>query len=243
MRDALALICSVEQEAAPLLERMVGRSAMEIGRRPVHEGSLQDTPVAVVIGGMGKTNAAQALTALLEHRRVRAIVGFGVAGAYERSGLAVGGLALASSEIYADEGVETPDGWISTREIGIPLAASGARELFNDFPVDPALLRGAVDALREAGVSHAVGPFATVSCCSGTALRGTLISGRTGSICETMEGAAYAHVAALYETPFLEVRGISNLVEDRDTSAWRIPLAARAAADAAWLIVTALRTS
>ena len=33
-----------------------------------------------------------------------------------------------------------------------------------------------------------------------------------------------AHVSLLYDTPFLEVRGISNMVEDRDISKWDIPL-------------------
>jgi futalosine hydrolase len=44
-----------------------------------------------------------------------------------------------------------------------------------------------------------------------------------------MEGAAAAHVCALHDIPFLEVRGISNLVEDRDRSKWRITEAAEAA--------------
>jgi len=52
---------------------------------------------------------------------------------------------------------------------------------------------------------------------------------RFGALCESMEGAAAAHVCALHDTPFLEVRGISNLVEDRDRSAWRIKEAAEAA--------------
>jgi futalosine hydrolase len=44
-----------------------------------------------------------------------------------------------------------------------------------------------------------------------------------------MEGAAVAQVAALHDIPWLEVRGISNIVEDRDLKKWNIPLAAEAA--------------
>jgi futalosine hydrolase len=36
-------------------------------------------------------------------------------------------------------------------------------------------------------------------------------------------------VCALHDVPFLEVRGISNLVEDRDREKWRIKEAADAA--------------
>jgi futalosine hydrolase len=35
-----------------------------------------------------------------------------------------------------------------------------------------------------------------------------------------MEGAAVAQIAALYGIPMLEVRGISNMVEDRDLRRW-----------------------
>jgi futalosine hydrolase len=52
---------------------------------------------------------------------------------------------------------------------------------------------------------------------------------RFGGICENMEGGAAAQVATLYGVDCLEVRGISNLVEDRDLSRWDIPLAAERA--------------
>lgn len=237
----IALICSVPLEAGPLVRTMTGTSEVSIGRRTGYDGLLGAVPVVLVIGGMGKTNSAQSLTALLESRHPRAIVGFGVAGAYADSGLTVGGLALASAESYADEGVETPDGWISTRGIGIPLLArSGEEPLFNDFPVDPRLLHSATNALSRAGLAWREGPFATVSCCSGTSERGAAIASRTSAICETMEGAAYAHVAALYGVPFLGVRGISNMVENRDPARWKLQEAAETAAAALTSIVPAL---
>jgi futalosine hydrolase len=67
------------------------------------------------------------------------------------------------------------------------------------------------------------GKFITVSTCSGTSSRGAELYNRFGGICENMEGAAVAHVALLYDTPLLEVRGISNMVEDRDLSRWDVP--------------------
>jgi futalosine hydrolase len=48
---------------------------------------------------------------------------------------------------------------------------------------------------------------------------------RFSGICENMEGAAVAQVASLYGVDCMEIRGISNLVEDRDLSRWNIPLA------------------
>ena len=54
-----------------------------------------------------------------------------------------------------------------------------------------------------------------------------------------MEGAALAHVAAIYEVPLLELRAVSNLVEDRDLSRWRIPEAAETAQEAVRAVVKA----
>ena len=48
-----------------------------------------------------------------------------------------------------------------------------------------------------------------------------------------MEGAAAAHICTLYGVPFLEIRGISNLVMDRDRGSWRLERAAEVAARAA----------
>jgi futalosine hydrolase len=234
--DPLALVCAVPLEAEPLLRRLVGAVHGGLGGRPLTAGRLMDTSVIVLVGGMGKTNTAQSLTALLEHRRVRGVVCFGVAGAYPGSGLGTGDLALASEEVYGDEGVQAPGGWVSCEGIGIPLLARGEERRFNRFPLDPVRVGRAEGTLREGGLSVRAGPFVTVSTCSGTAVRGLELETRFGAVCETMESAAAAHVAAHYEVPYLGLRGISNAVEDRDLSRWRLPEAAAAAAAAAAVV-------
>ncbi len=82
--------------------------------------------------------------------------------------------------------------------------------------------------------------FVTVSTCTGTGRAATEIAARTRGAVENMEGAAAAHVACLHNIPVGEIRGISNVVTDRDTSAWRLTEAADAAQEAllAWLLTT-----
>ncbi len=231
-KPVLVLICSVELEAEPLRSRIEESRPLTIGRKRATAGRLAGASVLLLPAGMGKVNAAQGLTAALERLEVAGVLGFGVGGAYPASGLEVGSLALAESEVYGDEGVAAPDGWLSTEGIGIPLVEREEGSLFNRVPLDPARVDAAWRSLRAAGLEAERGPFVTVSCCSGTTLRGAELAGRFGAICESMEGAAYAHVAALYGVPFLEVRGISNRVEDRDLSGWRLRDAAAAAAAA-----------
>lgn len=228
----IVAICSVELELRPFLGRMAGPRPVPGSRLPLWTGRIGEAEVVAVAGGMGKTNAAHALTVLLESGGCTGVVGFGVAGAFLTTGLEPGAIAIATEEIYGDEGVSTPTGWLSCEGVGIPLHSRPGADFFNRFPVDGRKLPGVVEAVRSEGSVVATGPFVTVSCCSGTTERGQELAERFGAICESMEGAAYAHVAAIYGTPYIEIRGISNRVEDRDLSAWRLTDAAGATARA-----------
>lgn len=229
------LICAVDLEARPLIARIEGLESFIIGRRSAYRGLLADREVVVIPGGMGKTNAAQSLTAVLEQHSAAGIVGFGVGGAYVGAGPEPGEIAVATAQYYGDEGVATPDGWLSCEGIGIPLLEGEAARYFNRFPVDDAGVLKVMEVLPNA----MAGPFVTVSTCSGTTERGAELAARFAAICETMEGAAFAHVAALYGIPYQEVRGISNLVEDRDRSRWRLAEAAEAASGAVVSVLAA----
>jgi futalosine hydrolase len=230
----IALLCSVPFECEGLRAALEGAEPVRAGGKDGWSGHLDGVPVLLLPGGMGKTNAAHALTALLETRAVRGVAGFGIAGAYPGAGLAVGDVALATECVYGDEGVAAPGGWMSTEGIGIPLW----RGCFNAFPVDRAWTEAARAALARAGIPVRTGPFVTVSCCSGTAALAAAMEARVpGALCEGMEGAALAHVAAIYGVPFLELRAVSNLVEDRDPTRWRIAEAAEAAQRALRVVV------
>jgi futalosine hydrolase len=138
-------------------------------------------------------------------------------------------VVLADTEIYGDLGVMTTGGWQPAEEIGIPLVeARGAHPpRFNYFPFDPDLVARA-SALCGSLIAR-TGPFLTLSQVTGVRALGDALHARFGALCESMEGAAAAHVCALHDVPFLEVRGISNLVEDRNRMAWQVKEAAEAA--------------
>lgn len=235
----LALVCAVPRECAALRDALEGRAEAEVGRKAAWRGALDGRPVVLLPAGMGKANAAQALTALLEAEPVRGVVGFGIAGAYAGSGLAIGGVALATHLVHGDEGVEAPGGWIGPEGIGIPLVERPGVRLWDRFPLDADRVARAEEALRRAGVAVRTGGFATVSTCSGTAERGRALEARTGALVEEMEGAALAQVCALYDVALLALRAVSNRVEDRDLSRWRIDAAAETAQRAVRVVAAA----
>jgi futalosine hydrolase len=184
----------------------------------------------VLVGGLGPVNTAHALTRRFVERGLPSlVVQTGIAGAFAQAGVPVGAVVMATEEVYADTGVLAPDRWLGLDAIGIPLVApsAGRPALFNVFPLDAALVARA--ARMTAPAVHATGRFLTLSQVTGARAAADALYQRWGGICESMEGAAAAHVCAIHGVPFLEVRGISNLLVDRDRASWRIDEAATAA--------------
>ena len=168
--------------------------------------------VQVVRTGVGPVNAACAVTTVLAREAPQAIVVCGIGGAYPGSGLRVGDVACADVECYGDLGAASPTGFLDMQALGFPIVEQPA-PLYNDLPMQ------VFPADRRV-------KFVTVSTCTGTAAAAIAIEARTGGAVENMEGAAIAHVAHLYRVPVGELRGISNIVTDRDPSAWQIKDAA-----------------
>jgi futalosine hydrolase len=189
------------------------------------EGSLLHQHMPVVITGVGAVNAACALTRFLEREGAEAILNCGIAGAYPlafEGGLNTGSVVCAESECYGDLGAQSAEGFLDLQAMGFPLIAK-PKPIYNVLPLQlfPAPRRAA---------------FVTVNTCTGSDEQALQLEARTGGAVESMEGAAIAHVAALYGIPCGEVRGISNRAGNRDRATWRVKEAAAVAQEAllAW---------
>jgi futalosine hydrolase len=198
-------------------------TATELESALLRERLADNERVQVLRIGVGPVNAAVAVTRRLAREVPGAIVLCGIGGAYPGSGLRIGDVACANMECYGDLGAASPAGFLDMKALGFPVI-NGPTPIYNDLPMQifPVETRG---------------KFVTVSTCTGTNAAAQVIEARTGGSVENMEGAAVAHVAHLYGVPVGEVRGISNIVTDRDTSSWRIAAAATAAQEAvlAWI--------
>jgi futalosine hydrolase len=179
---------------------------------------LDPARVELLCMGVGPVNAAHAVTLAISRSRPAAIIVCGIGGAYPGSGLAIGDVACADTECYGDLGATSPDGFLDMQALGFPIVA-GPPPIYNVLPM-------------QVFPSSARVRFVTMSSGTGTAAAARAIEARTGGAVENMEGAAVAHIAAMHGIPVGELRGISNMVTDRDTSAWRIKDAAAAAQEA-----------
>jgi futalosine hydrolase len=216
----LALIAPTPAESEGLRGRLSPQPKEEL--KVIFEGELYGKSVIFTHCGVGKVNAAHSATLVLENYSVDILVLFGIGGGYSGE---VGDIVVAESESYGEEGVLTKDGWKSMEFIGFPLLKD-EREYYNIFPMDTNLIQHTIKALNDAGFNVSSGNFVTVSQCSGTRESGEIMKKRFKGICENMEGAAVAHICTMYGIPMIEVRGISNIVGDRDMKKWNIKKAA-----------------
>ncbi|HUI44766.1 MAG TPA: futalosine hydrolase [Nitrospirota bacterium] len=236
----IALLCAVQAEAEHILAAVSASESKTVGSKSIITGTLAGQQITVCVGGMGKVNAAHAAT-LLAQNKPEALVIFGVGGAYPSSGAKIGDIALAKEEIAGDEGVLTLDGFKDTEFIGIPLIKTATSVIYTTYPATEAPLQHAIKTLvsRQQAIARDVhiGTFVTLSTCTGTSDRARDLESRYHGLCENMEGAAAAQVAELHGIPWIEVRGISNIVEDRNFRKWDIPRGTLAAQQAVRLIV------
>jgi len=191
-----------------------------------------------LVTGLGPVETTLSLSCLLQDRpgRIDGVMNFGVAGAYQDNGIDLQAglldICLAEREVLGDLGICMQDGF--ERFHGSHL------QVEDSFILDQALLTSAGQALDDAGTAYKSGTFITVNCASGTGKRGQLLGREFQGLCENMEGAAVARVCKQFSLPCLEVRCISNMVEDRNTKNWQLKQACTLAGRAASAIVNSL---
>lgn len=228
----IALLAAVPEETELIRHSLQESRLQSIHGLDITSGTLLGTSVCLTHSGIGKAAAAAAATTLLLSCQPRALWLFGCGGAYPGSGLKLGDLALASAEIFGDEGVFSNEQFHDLEKMKLPMRKSPG-SFFNHWPVDQDLHDWAQQHLlahiQTTRTALASGFFVTVSTCTGTMAKALEIKERSGAICENMEGAAVALVCQQLAVPLLEIRGISNQVEDRDTRRWDLPTGMAAA--------------
>ncbi len=164
--------------------------------------------------GFGMLESSISLTKFFSEHKVGGVILFGVCGAYMDSGTEVLDICLAEREFIGDFGVAIGD----------------ETEYFTDdilknkceFDLQNKLFNKVKKELGALKLPYKSGNFVTVNSCSGTLKRGNFLRDKFNAICENMEGAAIAKVCELYHVPLVEIRCVSNMVENRDKSKWKI---------------------
>ncbi|GAC1450009.1 MAG: futalosine hydrolase [Desulfuromonadaceae bacterium] len=225
----IVIIAAVPQEIELLEKALEHSGRVKTGGYEYVEGAIGNLRVVVCAGGAGKVNAAAATAVMIDRYQPQLVINTGCAGAYVGSGLSIGNLVVASEEVLADDGVVVADGWKDLRYMNRPSVVQGGLSCYSMLPLSRHASEKAMQLADYYGVFLTRGRFATVSTCSGTRQYGAELSLRWNALVENMEGAAVAQVCLRCGVDCLEIRGISNMVEERDLKKWDMPRAVEVA--------------
>ena len=159
------------------------------------------------------------------------VINIGIAGAYPNDIIKIGDVAVASEEVYADEGVQTEDRFLTIADLGFPLFFKEDQPYFDTFPIPDARVVQE-KLITQTGLAVHCGRFVTVSSCTSSSELYQKRNKQFQPLCESMEGAALCHVCTVNNIIFTEIRGISNFVGPYDRKDWQIEPAIQAATGA-----------
>lgn len=193
----------------------------------------ENRKLATFVTGIGPVETATRLATFLATfpHKVSCVLNIGIGGAYlgHPCGAELLDLCLAEREVLGDYGIYF-DGRIE------PFAKSGLGGKY-EFKLDQSFLQQACRILDDCEVSYKTGNFVTVNAASATERRGRMLGDLHHGLCENMEGAAVARVCDEFSLPLVELRCISNLVEDRDRENWKVKPAAAKCAEAVAVVL------
>ncbi|WP_239344728.1 MULTISPECIES: futalosine hydrolase [unclassified Frankia] len=205
-------------------------------------GRRSGSVTVLAAGVAGPAAAAGTATALAIARAsgdpFDLVISLGIAGGF--AGRAdIGDLVVADALVAADLGAEAgadgpldkpasqpppagsassansgADGFLSLEQLGLGPSRLIPRE---------SVVERLVTLLAVTGRTIRTGPVLSVSTVTGTERRAAALALRFGPAAEAMEGYAVGVAAAAFDTPFAEVRAVSNAVGHRDRSNWDVP--------------------
>jgi len=178
---------------------------------------LADTEnLEALVTGMGPVATAASLSSYLalHGSNIDGVINIGVGGAYFESGISPLDICLAQQEIFGDFGICLQDEILDFD--------SGLSQLNTPFLFNNELVSNCKNILNVNEIEFRMANFVTVNCCSGTKKRGEYLREKFAAGCENMEGAAVAMVCNTFKIPCVELRCISNMVEDRNTANWML---------------------
>jgi futalosine hydrolase len=209
----ILLVAATEFEIRPLLIKM---DRVKEHSEQLASYNFLGQSIDVLIPGIGMIVTAYHVGRQLHTSSYNLAINAGIAGTYANR-VPVGAVVEIMEETMSELGAEEEDRMVSVFELGLMDPDA--------FPFKKGLL------VNEKPLKlHSLAKFKkvrgnTVSMIRGSK-EGALQSRKFADAdTESMEGAAFFYSCLASQVPFTQIRAISNLVEERDKSAWNVPLA------------------
>jgi len=195
----ILIVSATEKEIFPILNQF-------------ESGKSSNLEIDFLITGIGMVFTSYLLTRKLSEREYDFVINAGIAGSFNKD-LLIGDVVFVQSDQFADLGIEDKNDFNTIFEKGFALG--------NQFPFKDAILNNPYDF--EFGLKDV--SAISVNMTHGNQNSVKLFKDKFDADIETMEGAAFFYVCLQEGVKFLQVRSISNYVEERNSANWNIPLA------------------
>jgi futalosine hydrolase len=169
--------------------------------------------IDVLITGVGMVATSSWCARALSAERFDAALNLGVCGSF-RTALGPGSVVHVVSDRLVELGAEDGDSFLTIQQMNLlgddehPFKGG---KLVNGSPPPFGALTGLA---KVEGV--------TVSTVHGNDASIARLTGRFDPDVESMEGAAFMYACLIHGVPFAQVRAVSNIVERRNRSAWKL---------------------
>ena len=222
------LIVAATDAEVSVLVRKVGPGRPQ--QRRLAEYSYAGHDLHVLVTGVGMVATAAWCSRTLAERSFDLALDVGLCGSFDRA-LTPGRVVHVVADCFAELGAEDGGRFLTLRELGLEDrtdARLGCAELRNASP--PAIVP--LELLPKVrGI--------TVNTVHGHETSIAAVVKRLQPQVESMEGAAFMYACLMHDVPFAQIRAVSNVVERRNRSAWKVQEAIEAADSAALEIVSA----
>jgi futalosine hydrolase len=168
-------------------------------------------PVDVLITGVGLTNTVYHLVKQINLKKPSIMIQAGVAGCFDKK-MQLGIVVTVSQDVIADSGVIEKGKHRSLFDLGF--------EKPDKFPFLKGWLRNSNRALLDQNSLQPVKGITVNRVSTGSQAKRMIK--KFDPVTETLEGAAFHYVAIMEKIPFLQLRGLSNYIGERDKRKWRL---------------------
>lgn len=173
----------------------------------------------LLITGLGMVNTALHTARILSAHSFQMALNAGVAGSFNPQ-IPLGQVAKVAIDYLTELGAESANHLLSLKQLNL---------LFPEqYPLDSGTgvsMPDPEDFFPEKWCSLPSLTAATVNTVHGQEASIETFKNRFSVDLESMEGAAFMLTCREFKIPFMQIRAVSNYVEPRNPSAWRMPLA------------------
>lgn len=165
----------------------------------------------ILITGIGAPATMFHLTKKLTDNKFDLVIQAGIAGAFANS-LALGSVVIIKRDAFADLGIYEKEKFYTLPDAGFSDK--------NEFPFEDGWLVNKSVSFDDLRLS--LTDSITVNTVTDDKKRIELLHKKFNASAESMEGAAFHYVCLQFQTKFLQLRSISNIVGERDKKNWKM---------------------